>query len=133
MKPFLSFLVAAFLLAANINAQNADKKTTLDDRTYSIHLKMTEGKKGNWQWVNDELVFSDGKLKAQFMNKKERFSPSDVVVSGSSEISFESTMHNPGGSEIKWNGTIKGNTIFGTAVWTNLSGTHSYSFKGTAK
>jgi hypothetical protein len=107
-----------------------------DGKTFSITLKMTTGKRTDWQWTHDEISFASGHLKSKVMMSSEHFdapfckwTPDSV----SKTIRFETTSKNLYVSEIKWQGVVTGNKINGTAIWKNASGIQTYSFTGTLK
>jgi len=127
-----------FLLSASISvsAQAKHKNNELDGKIFHITLKMTDGQRKGWQWVTDDVSFKKGKLKSKVMSEREEFPAADcttTVDSSSHEIiiSFSASHKNTGVSNIKWEGTVTGNKIQGTAIWTNMQGVQTYSFKGT--
>ena len=72
------------------------------------------------------------------MSEREQFPPASCEIkidspSGEKIITFSAAHRNPGGSTIKWEGTVKGDTIEGTAAWKNAQGLRTYSFTGTLK
>ena len=139
MKTF-SALLFSFILFFSFSAsgQVKEKKNNLNGKTFSVKLTLTNGERKGWQWDKDELSFQSGQFISKVMSAKEKFRTADYTFTGDSsasekEIGFECTANNPGGSEIKWNGTVTGKNINGTAVWSNQRGTFSYSFSGKLK
>jgi hypothetical protein len=135
MKAVISLLI---LLTAGISFIQA-QKNELDGKTFPIKLKLIEGKSSaGLMWATDELSFNNGNLNSKFMSKREQFPPAPCEikvnsVSGENIISFSAAHRNTGVSDIKWEGTVRGNKIEGTAVWTNMQGPRTYSFTGILK
>jgi len=139
MKTIIALIIALITgisFYASSQTQKQDKE--LDNKTFRIKLKQTDGKNSGWQWTEDEISFKAGTLKSKFMSKHEQFPSADcsITVDASSAekiIGFSAAHKNTGVSDIKWEGTVTGNKIKGTAVWTNMQGTRSYTFSGTIK
>ena len=139
MKTIFAFIISALICFSFFaSGQVKEKKNELNGKTFSIKLNLTEGKRKGWQWSTDEISFHSGKLQSKVMSTKEKFPLADCAITVESSspektFSFAVTVNNPGGSEIIWKGTVTGNNIEGTAVWTNMKGTQSYSFSGKMK
>lgn len=132
MKTVISIII--ILTAGVLYAQTQNKE--LDEKTFHINLKLIKGKKVQGsKWSEDNISFKSGNLIPEFMQEHEHFPPAPCQMNTNSSkvISFSATHKNPNGSEIRWEGTINGNTIKGTAVWTNMHGPRTYSFTGTLK
>lgn len=135
MKVFYSLVV--ILIAGIIYTQAQE----LDGKTFHISLKLIagEGSAGS-SWTEDEIHFQGDNLVTKFMKEHEHFSPApcDVRVDSSSVpgekmISFSAAHKNPGGSNVRWQGAVKGDHIEGSVVWVNANGTRMYSFTGMLK
>ena len=119
-------------------SSSAQTKNSLEGKTFSIKLEITGAERRGMPWTTDEISFEDGKLISKVMSEKEGFPPFDcaITVDSSSspvKIHFTASGHNTGVSDIKWEGTITGNKIKGTAVWTNMNGPQAQTFSGTLK
>jgi hypothetical protein len=152
MKRFFSFTISVLICISlsasgqtNGKNENTNKNTftirrnkKLNNKTFTIKLTETKGKRLGWQWETDEISFNSNKLISRMQNMKEGFSDAMctiIIDSTSSEntINFTATGKNSGGSKIKWKGMVTDDSISGTAIWTNGQGTQSYSFFGTLK
>ncbi len=135
MKIFISTII---LLIAGFFYTQAQSEE-LNGKTFHIKLKLIKGNKSaGLRWTKDELSFGDGTLTSKFMSKREEFpaAPCEIKMVSSEEkkiISFAAAHRNTGVSDIHWTGTIKGNKIEGSAIWTNMQGSRTYSFSGTIK
>jgi len=114
------------------------QENNLNNKIFEIKLTPTSGKRDEWEWNKDEISFNSDSLSSKIMSEKEKFNPAycktkTTPSSIGSTISFDATMQNPGGSKITWKGKATGDIISGTVVWKYLSGTSTYSFKGTFK
>ena len=136
MKSIISATLA-LLIGFSITAlpQTKENRNKLNDQTFNIKLTMTSGSRTGWNWLSDHISFKSGKLRSHVMSSRERFDNATIEIVSASDktISFNATSKNPSGSKIEWKGTINGNTIEGTAEWTNKQGTQTYSFSGASK
>ena len=134
MKIFLSTII--LLVAGTFNAQAQHE---LDGKEFLIKLKLVEGKRSaGLLWEEDVITFRADHLKSRFMSQREQFPPAPCErkvedASGDKIITFTASHRNTGVSDIKWEGTVRGNKIEGTAVWTNMQGPRTYSFEGTRR
>ena len=105
----------------------------LNGKKFSVNMTLAEGKKSSWQWKSDEITFRSTKIKSKTMFAREHFSPADFIITINSEgqIHVTAISKNPGGSEIKWDLTITGDQLQGTATWTNKQGEQTYLVKGS--
>ena len=139
MTKLLTVALALFVIVSfHVTAQSSRAEQALNGKTFTIKMKKISGKRDGWQWITDEISFHSGKLKSIVMTKRERFSSPLCIFSIDTSavketILFEVVAHNPSISQIKWQGTVSGNKITGTAIWTNAQGTQSYAFSGVEK
>ena len=137
---FLKVITLCFLITSNsIYAQKkpvADK--LLGGKIYTIELTPQEKKP---KPESDEISFKSDKFTSKLMKTDNEFAPSAYTVTVDSSdaankvITFETESKNSGEELLKWSGTIKGDEIEGTAVWTNKKGKtkKEYAFTGTLK
>lgn len=135
MKLIISFVIVLLTGTFYVQAQ----KSELEGRTFHIKLTLIEGKgvQGS-AWTEDEIIFTRGRLNPKYMGKHEQFPPAPCEIkvgefSGKKVITFSAAHRNRGESDIKWEGTVTGNRIEGTAIWTNMHGPRTYSFTGETK
>ncbi|MBK5284330.1 MAG: hypothetical protein JJE25_02920 [Bacteroidia bacterium] len=138
MKISFSLLLTVFIcISLFATGQIKKNKYAINDKTFTIQLKLTSGERKGWQWAKDEISFKAGMLRSKVMSKKEEFPSAKCIFtndSGSANtISFEANHKNTGVSNIKWQGKVEGDKIEGTAELTNIRGTFIYSFSGTWK
>jgi hypothetical protein len=110
----------------------------LANKTYSVEITANNVKKAKTE--ADEISFKMEKLTSKFisLNHKIPAAPYTVEVDSTASpiaITFTSESTNPDGDIVKWEGTITGEDIEGTAFITNKKGktTHDYSFTGALK
>lgn len=140
----VSLLSAATLCFLTVsNCAYAQKKPAPDKllagKIYTIELAEQGKKAGDPE--PDELTFKSDKFTSKVMKLDEKFMPSaytaelDTSDAANKIITFESESKNPGEELLKWTGTITGEEIEGTAVWTNKKGKmkKEYTFTGTLK
>ncbi len=141
MKHIL-FCIFVTLICFSIKdfGQANGNKQELNSRKFEIQLVKTNGtwSGGKWDWEVDEISFNANMLTSKIMYAKEKFPPVKCEIkidSSSSEsmVSFKATVKNPHGSQIKWQGIIKSDSIEGTATWKNSQGSKSYKFTGISK
>ena len=87
---------------------------TLDGKTFSGEV----GKKGEASGMKDDLVFKDGKFRSTACDAYGFGDANYSATPSGDATAFQAETHNPKNESMKWSGTIKGNTIEGTAVWT---------------
>jgi len=135
----MKIFVSTFILLITGIFYTQAQKSELDGKTFHIKLKLIDGKRVEGStWLEDEITFKGGNLKLKDMSRREKFPPAHCEIkadptAGEKTIAFSASHNNPFGSDIKWDGTVTGNSIKGTAVWTNIHGPRTYSFSGTAK
>jgi hypothetical protein len=136
MKAAILFSLAAFILISlSARGQARVKKPTLNGKTFIIQLINTSGEKKGRKWTDDEISFNGGRLDSKVMSAKEGFPTAKCTLTVDSaaenSIHFQGKHQNAGGSEIIWEGIVTGDAIEGTAEWTNIDDTRSFSFTGT--
>lgn len=142
-KKVFSFAICILALTTGTYAQKKkgpDK--ILGNKIYTIELTAQGGKKAS-EPESDELSFKGDKLTSKMMQSDFEFEPalytvtvdSSNMVEGKPTISFESESKNGADEPMKWTGTVTGETIEGTAVWTGKKGKvkKEYTFTGTQK
>jgi hypothetical protein len=132
-----ALLVALFADNANMFAQKKEKDKILANKVYAIELTETGGKKAGKPQA-DEISFKGDKLSSKFMTQEYKFPPSPYTVSVDSSssphtITFQSESKSSD-EVLKWDGTITGDAIEGTAVISKKEKTKKeYSFSGNLK
>ncbi len=138
-KLFQLLVVFTFFLAsANLFGQKKEKDKVLVNKTYTVEITETSAKKP--KVINDEISFKAEKLNSKFMTAENAIPAALYTVSVDSTsdpkaITFQSEGKTADGLVVKWDGTVTGEAIDGTAVITNKKGktVHEYSFTGTLK
>lgn len=146
-KGFLCILsiVCLVILSNSVYAQKkeaAEKKVPdklLAGKVFTIELTAQGGKKAA-DPEKDELSFKSDKFTSNLMKTNEQFmaSPYTATIDTTADnkvISFDVESKNSGDEILKWSGTITGEDIEGTAVWTSKKGKikKEYKFTGTLK
>jgi len=111
----------------------------LAGKIYTIELT-AQGKKAG-KPENDEISFKSDKFTSKLMKTDEKFAPAaytaelDTTDAANKVITFTAESKNPSEELLNWTGTITGEDIEGTAVWTNKKGKtkKEYAFTGTLK
>ena len=102
-----------------------------------VEFTNTTGEKTRLKWKKDEISFNAGRLNSKVMSAKEGFPSAKCTLtvdsSAADAIHFQGKHQNAGASEIIWDGTVTGDDIEGTAEWTNLQGSFTFTFTGTLK
>lgn len=141
---FLSFAALVFAVFAfdqssfAQGSKKAPKDKVLTGRIYTIEMSETTGKKVG-KTKSDEIAFKSEKLNSKFMTSENHFPAAlyTVTVDSSSTppaISFVSEGKNSDGEDIKWEGTITGDDIEGSALITKKGKTKKeYSYTGSIK
>ena len=118
-------------------APKKEKDKILVNKVFTVDFTETSAKKPKTE--KDEISFKGEKLGSKFMTTEHQFpaSPYSATVDSSSsskDITFQAAGKNPDKEEIKWDGTVSGDAIEGTAVITTKKGkTIEYSFTGDLK
>src|SRR5262245_20319861 len=137
MKTVIIYAII-FLAGVFYNSSQA-QSTEIDGKTFHIKLKLIKGNtSAGLKWKKDYLSFGDGNLNSEFISTREQFPTAHCEIkidftSGKKIITFSASHKNTGVSNIKWEGKVIRNKIEGTAIWTNMQGPRTYSFKGTLK
>ena len=122
---FLSLpLLAAMLFLSTEHtfsqAQKKAKDKVLVNKIYTVEFAETTGKKVGEKY-NDEISFKSEKLNSKFMTTTNHFPAASYTVEVDSSstphtITFTSESKNTDGEDIKWEGTIAGDEVDGTAI-----------------
>jgi len=141
---FILYLLSVLSFITLSNTALAQKKAPpdklLSGKTFTIELTAQGGKKAS-EPESDEITFKSDKLTSKLMKTDHEFMPSpytatiDSSNSDSNTIAFVSESKNSSEEVLKWSGNITGESIEGTAVWTNKKGKtkKEYAFTGTLK
>lgn len=128
-----SFLL---LLSGNTFAQKKEK--FLVGKVFSVEF--TELGKKKTTPAKDEILFRADHINSTFMLSENNFTASVYTTtvdstSKPSVISFQSDSKNKDEDKLKWEGTVTGDAIKGTAVITDKKGKSKkeYEFSGTLK
>ena len=141
-----NILPVALCLLAFTTTTFAQKKKAPDkilgNKIYTVQLTAQGGKKAS-EPEADEISFKTDKLNSKLLQSDYEFEPapytvtvdSSNMVDGKPTISFEAEGKNVADEPIKWTGTVTGDEIEGTAVWTNKKGKvkKEYTFSGIQK
>ena len=93
---------------------------------------MTE--KGKTKGDPDTFVFKDGKFRSTACDAYGFTETSYTAAVSDVSTTFEAEATSPKEGTMKWKGTVKGDSLEGTAVWTkNGQADMHYTFKGTLK
>jgi hypothetical protein len=129
-KQFGLLLAAALLLLWPPAPAAAAEKGPLDGKTFPGEMM----EKGKAKGDQDTFVFKDGKFRSTacdaygFTETAYAGAVSDVATT------FEAVATSPKEGTMKWKGTVKGDSVEGTAVWTkNGQADVIYTFKGALK
>lgn len=132
------FSIALLLTFLYASGQNKEAIKEVNGKTFNIILTLTNGKRSGWQWTTDKVHFESNRLTSAEMTKREKF-PSGTCslkldsTASTKTVKFKTSVKNSSGSKIEWQGTVTGNQIEGTAIWTDKQSTESYSFSGSVK
>lgn len=120
----LSLLAAALLFTSENSFAQKEKKVkdkVLANKVFTVEMAETTGKKVGKK-ENDEISFKSDKLTSKFMTTTEKFPAAAYIVvevdttSKPSTVTFMSEGKDAEGQDIKWEGTISGDDIEGTAT-----------------
>lgn len=129
-----TFVLTIIIVAAGMSYTRAQ---VLDGKTFHVTLTIVQGERiAGSHWTEDDLHFEGDNLIPQLMREREHFSPSPCEVkvdSSSGEITFSGANKNTSGSNVRWQGMVRGDHIEGSVVWVNTGGTRMYSFTGKLK
>jgi hypothetical protein len=134
----LAFAILAFNI--NVSAQakaKAPKDKILVNKVYTVEMTETTNQKVGKK-ANDEISFKSEKLNSKFMTSENKFPAALYTVTVDSTttpptISFVSE-GNSDGEDIKWEGTITGDDIEGTATISKKGKTKKeYAYTGSIK
>jgi hypothetical protein len=143
MKTSNLFSIALSILFFSANtalmAQKKVKDKVLASKVFTVELTETTGKKVI-KTVTEEISFKSEKLNSKTMTSQNHFPAALYVVedvdttSTPHVVTFSSTGTNPDGEEVKWEGTVSGDEIEGSAIITKKGKTKKeYAYTGTLK
>ena len=123
----VSFAATLLILFA---VRASAEKMALDGATFTG--TMTE--KGKTKADPDQLVFKDGKFRSTACDAYGFLETPYTSAVGDGATRFEATATSPKEGTMKWKGTVKGNSIAGTAVWIKKGQADMhYTFEGKRK
>ena len=135
----LSMALLSFITAGtNAFAQKKGKDKILVNKTYTVEITETTGKKVG-KTDNDEISFKSEKLNSKWMTTNNHFPAALYTVSVDSSstppsFTFTSEGKDQDGQDIKWEGSVTGDDIEGTAVISKKGKTKKeYAFTGALK
>lgn len=142
-KGITSTIATGVFLFLFLNSTFAQKKSPdkiLANKIYTIELTVKSGKKAA-DPVPDEISFKSDKIGSKVLKDEFEINPSNYTVTVDSSatdgtsINFESEGKNSSDEVLKWEGSVTGENIEGTAVLTNKKGKvkSEFSFTGTLK
>ncbi|MBI3500293.1 MAG: hypothetical protein HY063_00715 [Bacteroidetes bacterium] len=133
----LAFASIASFAQKKEAAPKKEKDKVLVNKVFTVEFTETSAKKP--KPIADEISFKGEKLNSKFMTSENKLPAAAYTVSvdsssSSKDATFQSSSKNPDGDEVKWDGTVSGESIEGTAVITTKKGkTIEYSFTGNLK
>ena len=136
----LSTLMLAFLtFGTDASAQKKVKDKVLANKVFVVELSETTNKKVG-KTVTEEISFKSEKLNSKTMTSQNHFPAAlyevtDVDTSSTpATISFTSEGKNQDGEDVKWEGTVTGPDIEGTAIISRKGKTKKeYAYTGSLK
>ena len=135
----IAIVLIVILLSTSINSFAQKKDKFLSEKNFDVELT-EQGKKKNNEPVKDQILFRADRLSSTYMMRQFVFTASNYTAtvdstSGSGVITFVSDSKNADGDLLKWNGTVTGEIMEGTAVITDKKGKAKASFtlKGQQK
>ena len=136
---FFSFCLFFIQAGAQTKEPKKEKDKVLANKVYVIELTDQTGKKSAPP-VPDEITFRANKVSSKIMLVENQFPAAEYTVSVDSSsaekvITFEANSINPTSEEeLKWEGTVTGEEIEGTAQWIKKGKVKGYYyFTGTLK
>ncbi len=122
--------VAAALLAIWAANVAGAASGPLDGKTFAGEMT----KKGEAKGDQDTFVFKDGKFRSTACDAYGFTETAYTAAVSDIATTFEAVAMSPKEGTMKWKGTVKGDSVEGTAVWTkNGQADMHYTFKGTLK
>jgi hypothetical protein len=90
--------------------------------------------KGKTKADKDTFTFKDGKFRSTACDAYGFTETAYTATSKDGATTFEATAQSPKEGTMKWKGTVMGDSVEGTAVWTKAGQADTqYTFKGTLK
>ena len=124
-------LFAVFLLSITVTPGEAFAEDMLDNKMFVIKIS-EQGKEG--ESFDDELTFKEGTF---FSSDCEQYGFGSAPYKATSEgkkTMFESTLVSENEGKALWNGTVDGDKISGTFVWSKEGQDPlNYSFEGSLR
>ena len=126
----LGLLLGSALVLLWSPAPAAAEKGPLDGKTFAG--EMTE--KGKARGDKDTFVFKDGKFRSTGCDAYGFTETSYTAAVSDVSTTFQAESSSPKEGTMKWKGTVKGDTLEGTADWMKKGQADMhYTFRGTLK
>ena len=130
MSKVFPCVVFSVVVAVVMQAAGAAPAGPLDGKSFVG--AMTE--KGKTKGDPDTFIFKDGKFRSTACDVYGFTETSYTTAVSDAGTTFEAVSTSPKEGTMKWKGTVKGDSVEGTAVWTkNGQADAIYTFKGTLK
>ena len=140
MKTFATILASILCFTMHSTfAQKKKESKPMDGKTFAVSLT-EEAKAKPTKPMAEVLQFKSEKLEAELMNDKYGFKKGTytaTIDSSNAEepvITFDAEMKNDAGDQLIWHGTLTGEDIEGSAIWSKKGKTKkTYAFNGSMK
>ncbi|HSC35279.1 MAG TPA: hypothetical protein VLG45_08390 [Thermodesulfobacteriota bacterium] len=107
-------LLVFVLYALSISLLAAAQEGALDGKTFAGEMGETGKKKGD----KDELIFKDGKFSSEACEKYGFGDAPYTTTASGGATTFEADTVSVKEGKMHWSGTVKGDELTGTVVWT---------------
>jgi hypothetical protein len=139
-KIFSFILTALFFVSGSAFAQKGKKDKPLDGFNYDVKITI-EAQTKPTKPLEDDLSFKSDKLKSKVLAEKYKFKPGAFTATVDSSnieevvITFDAVMKGETDDDLlTWHGTVTGEDIEGTAIWTKKGKTKkSFAIVGIQK
>jgi len=129
-KQFGLLLAAALVLLWSPAPAAAAEKGPLDGKTFAGEMM----EKGKAKGDQDTFVFKDGKFRSTACDAYGFTETAYTAAVSDIATTFEAVATSPKEGTMKWKGTVKRDSVEGTAVWTKKGQADAiYTFKGALK
>lgn len=113
----------------------AQESHPLDGNSYGVVLNKRSGGITMTAWKRDIFAFESGKFLPTKMYNKEGFGKAEYSASSMAndeqvKVNFTYKNSNSHGASLQIDGTVQGNLIKGTVLWTIRGKSHKYTFRG---
>jgi len=133
-RPVSGFLVALGLLSAALAVNPSAARgagSALDGKTF-VAESGEQGKKA--EGPKDEISFRDGKMRSSACEAYGFGEGAYTTMEHAGSVMFQARTESPKEGTIEWKGTVRGDALEGTYVWTKAGQKPiTYWMKGTPK